>query len=146
MYRLFKNVATPHMLWGGATVLTYQLVLDFMTHHNHTSNRPAFIDHTLAMTILGAGAGAMTGKGGPTRMFTGAFFAFSTLAPLTWWVAMQGLLPGSARKPANIFYEDGVTKEEVARFQHMDQIENLAHNMQARPGYGYERLNMRFDN
>jgi len=94
-WRLFKNVATPHMLWGGATVLTYQLVIDFMTHHNHTSNRPAFIDHTLAMTILGTAAGAMTGKGGPTRMFTGAFFALTTLAPLTWWVKMQGLLPGS---------------------------------------------------
>lgn len=93
------------------------------------------------MTILGAATGAMTGKGGPTRMFTGAFFALTTLGPLTWWVKMQGLLPAARSKPANIFYEDGVTKEEVARFQHMDQIENLAHNMQARPGYGYERLN-----
>ena len=91
------------------------------------------------MTLIAAGAGALTGKGGPQRMFTFSFFALTTLAPLTWWVKMQGLGPATQRKPANIFYEDGVTKEEVARFQAMDEIENLAHNMHARPGYGYER-------
>ena len=106
---MFKNIAVPHMLYGGATFLGYQLVQDFMTHHNHTSNRPQIIDHTIALTLIGAFAGGLTGRGGLNRMIVGAFFAFTTLSPLTWWVKMQGLVPGATRKPANIFYENGVT-------------------------------------
>jgi hypothetical protein len=40
-------------------------------------------------------------------------------------------------RPANIFYTDDATKEEIERFRNEDQIEILAHNMSCLPGYGY---------
>lgn len=118
------------MLYGGSAMLGYELVKDFMTHHNHTSNRPKIVDHLIAYTIIGGFAGALTGSGGPMRMWQGAFFFGSTLGPVTWWLMMQGgFMPGQHRRPHNIFYEDSCSTEEVARIRHLDEIENLAYNM-----------------
>ena len=114
---MFKQVAIPHMLYGGAAFLGYQLVQDFMTHHNETSNRPKIIDHTIAMVLIGGAAAACTGGGSLWRVWTWMFFFGTIVSPTTWWLKMQGVRPGSyTRRPANIFYENGVTKEEVERF------------------------------
>ena len=108
------------MLYGGSAFLGYQLVFDFLRHHDHTNLRPMIIDHAIAFGLIGAAAGALTGSGSLRRMWVGFLFSFATLAPMTWWLKMQGLRPGSYRRPANIFYEDDVTPDEVARFQAMD--------------------------
>merc|ERR1712083_451576 len=118
-----------------------------MTHHNHGSNRPKIIDHTIAYGLLGGLAGAVTGSGSLMRIWTFVFGSVTMLAPMTYWFMMNGVYPGAShRRPANIFYEDSVTPEEVAQIRAQDEMEILAHNMTAKPGYGFERMNMRFDN
>lgn len=54
-----------------------------------------------------------------------------------WWASLTSGAPGSNLKFHNIFYENNVTADEVARFEAQDQIEILAHNMAATPGYGF---------
>ena len=36
-----------------------------------------------------------------------------------------------------MFYENGVTPEEVERIQALDQLESVAYQMNTTPGYGY---------
>jgi hypothetical protein len=39
----------------------------------------------------------------------------------------NGMHAGATSKPANIFYTDDATKEEIERFTHQDNVEQLAH-------------------
>ena len=45
LMRLFKATAPTHAAWGGAAMLGYHLVIEFLRHHEHTNLRPMFIDH-----------------------------------------------------------------------------------------------------
>lgn len=40
-------------------------------------------------------------------------------------------------RPANIFYTNDASKDEIERFAHEDQVDILAHQMSALPGYGF---------
>jgi len=44
-----------------------------------------FIDHTIAMTVLGMGAAVAFG-GGPKQMVVGAIFSAFTLSPMSYWL------------------------------------------------------------
>lgn len=44
-----------------------------------------FIDHTIAMIILGMGAAVAFG-GGPKQMVVGAIFSGLTLSPMSYWL------------------------------------------------------------
>jgi hypothetical protein len=118
-------------------MLGYHLVLYFLRHHDETNLRPKFLDHTLAMTLVGAVGAAVAFGGSPKHIGTGALFFAATLAPMTYWLSMQGMKPGSMYRHPKIFYTDDATPEEIERFRNQDVTDMLAHEMHARPGYGY---------
>jgi hypothetical protein len=60
----------------------------------------------------------------PKYWFIGGFVGFAIIAPSSWWIWKTGIFNGNNR-PANIFYEDGVSQEEIERIQKLDEIENL---------------------
>ena len=133
-------------MYGGSAFLFYSVGYDVMRHHADTLTRPKIIDHAILLGIIGAASGALTGNGSIRRVVQFTMFFTLTLAPMSWWFKLQGGMPGSYRKPVNIFYENDVTPEEVERFRAMDETEILAHNMSARPGYGFVREQMKFEN
>jgi hypothetical protein len=47
-------------------------------------------------------------------------------------------------KPANVYYVDGTSEEEIERFRHQDQIETIAYQMNSMPGYGMFNKDGRF--
>lgn len=98
----------PYMLTGGSITLSYQLILDFLRHHEETNNdRPFLIDHTIALSLIGTVVGGVMG-GLPRYAFTGFMVSFFLLSPMTWWFYKQGRL-NAVNRPANIFYENNVS-------------------------------------
>ena len=96
-----------------------------------------FFDHTLAMSLVGGFGGACYAGGSPKHIATGALFFGATLGPIIYWLKLQGMRPGQMNRPTQIHYTDDCTKEEIERFRNQDVTEMLAHEMSARPGYGY---------
>ncbi len=124
------------MLIGGSVTLSYQLIFDYLRHHEeHNNDRPLYFDHMFALSAIGAVSLGMYG-GLPRFWFTGAFIGGMLLAPMSWWVYKQGRINGQVR-PSNIFYENSVTREEVDRIRHLDEVESLGLALAAQPGYGY---------
>lgn len=117
--------------------MTYHLVHYWLRHHDETNLRPAIVDHTIAMSVIGIGCGGFILGGSPVAMFQGFLFSFFLASPITYWLKLQGMKPGSMNKQPSVYYVDGTTEEEISRFRHQDQIETLAHQMGALPGYGY---------
>ena len=132
-----KHTAPTHALYGGGLTLSYHLIHEFLRHHDHNNLRPMIVDHQIAMSILGAGFGGLALSGSPYAMFQGFLFFFFLLGPITYWLKLQGIRPGAMNRPPAVMYQHGTTEEEIARFRHQDQIETLAHQMGALPGYGY---------
>ena len=62
---MMKHTMPTHMMWGGVTVWTYNFVFEFLRHHEHTNLRPMFIDHSIAMLVLGLGFGMAAMGGSP---------------------------------------------------------------------------------
>ena len=121
---------------GGSMTLSYQLIFDFLRHHEETNiDRPLYFDHMLATTIIGAFTGGIW-AGLPKYWFTGGFLGGFLIAPMTWWLYKQGSI-NALHRPHNIFYESTVSQEEVDRFRQLDAIEELGATMKAQPGYGY---------
>ena len=131
-----KNVITPYMLIGGSVTLSYQLIFDYLRHHEESNNdRPLYFDHVKACTLIGAVSLGMWGAM-PRYWFTGAFLGGMLIAPMSWWLYKHGRING-ANRHSNIFYDNGVSQDEVDRIRHIDAIESLGSVMQALPGYGY---------
>ena len=78
------------------------------------------------MTLIGGVASACI-SGSPRHVIAGSLFSALTLGPMLWWLKLQGNAPGQMNRPANIFYTDDASKDEIERFIHEDQIEILAH-------------------
>lgn len=107
--------------------LGYQLFFDVLRHHDEANLRPKFLDHCLAMTLIGVVGTALTAGTRPAYLVGGALFFGLTLGPITWWLGKNATFRGGHMMPANVFYEDDTTPEEIARFQAQDQAEMLAH-------------------
>lgn len=135
-YRWMKSTITPYMLIGGSATLSYQLIFDYLRHHEEGNNdRPLYFDHMYALTLIGAVSMGMYG-GMPRFWFTGAFIGGMLVAPMSWWLIKQGRINAQAR-PSNIFYENSVNREELERIHNLDAIESLGSALAAQPGYGY---------
>ena len=127
---------TPYMLIGGSVTLSYQLIFDYLHHHDTTkADRPVYFDHLKACTIIGAFSLGMYGAM-PRFWFTGAFVGGMMIAPMSWWLLKHGRLNGQGRH-SNIFYTNDCSQEEVDRIRHLDAIESLGSSLQAKPGFGY---------
>ncbi len=125
----------PYAATGGSLALSYQLIVDFLNHHETNKDRPKVIDHFVATTILGTVIGTIMG-GRPRYTFVGFLVSATLFAPMSWWVYKHARINAQSR-PSNIFYENSVTQEELERIQQLDMIENLGAQMQSKPGYGY---------
>lgn len=87
-FRLMKHTMPTHAMWGGSAMLTYHLVIEYLRHHEHTNLRPMFIDHSIAMMVLGLGFGAVALGGSPMHLFQGATFSTLMLGPVTYWIKL----------------------------------------------------------
>jgi hypothetical protein len=72
------------------------------------------MDHCFATTFIGTAVGAIVGKKIRTAVACGTF-SLITLAPLLWWYSFS-MRPGCGNQPARIYYEHGVTEDEIKRF------------------------------
>ena len=143
VFRFFLNTAPAHAAYGGSVFLAYTLIYETLRHHDEDNRRPKFIDHTFAMTVIGAvGFGIQLGFL-PRHLAQGALVGGATLGPMLWWLKLNAKFGGNIQ-PSNIFYEDDVTQEEVARYRAQDVTEQLAHEMMTMPGYGYITKDQRF--
>ena len=92
------------MLLGGSAFLGYDLILEFMRHHDETNLRPFIIDHLIATSIISTIGGFIA-----TNSIHGAFASF-LLFGLTggiithWGYKMNGFRPGGAPTAALIYY------------------------------------------
>ena len=50
--RLFKNTAVRGGMYGAGASLAYSLIFYYLRHHDEETTRPAYIDHTLSVTLL----------------------------------------------------------------------------------------------
>jgi hypothetical protein len=55
---------------------------------------------------------------------------------MTYWFKSYAM-SNFGLKSANIFYEDGVTQDEIDKIRYKDEIETLGDHMQSVPAYGY---------
>jgi len=85
LYRLLKHTAPRQMAVGAAVFLGYDLVIEFMRHHDETNLRPKIIDHVTAMSVIGTigGFAATNSIRGAAQgfLFFGIQFGF-----LSYWV------------------------------------------------------------
>mgnify|MGYP006889525018 CR=1 FL=1 len=135
-WRLFRHVAPTHALFGGSVVLSYNLVFEFLRHHDEVNLRPMIFDHQLAVTLVGSLASAAIMGGSPKHFATGAIFSFFTIGPILYWMKLQGMRPGAHNRTPGIYYTDECSKDDIERFNHQDQVEQLAYQMGSQPGYG----------
>lgn len=120
--RLLKSVLGRYALMGAGLTLSYTLINDFLRHHDEANSRPRFFDHMIATTLVGTGIGAMIFKH-PLHVFCSGFFSIMLVTPISWWFKNHSML--NKTRPANIFYENGTTQEEIERFRMQDQMESI---------------------
>ena len=126
-FRMFRQVLGRYALGGAALAVSYQVIIEWgLRHHDEANRRPAYLDHTLATTLIGGVTGMLIFKH-PLHIFSSFFFSAVLVAPTLWWFANASRM-NPTRAP-NIFYENTCTKEEIERYRHQDMIENLGQTM-----------------
>lgn len=141
--RLLAQVAPKHMALGGTAVVGYDLVREFLRHHEETNTRPKIIDHLIATSVVGSGAGlymANTVRGA----LQGFLFLGLMCGIVSWWALSVSMRPGRPVNNANFYYDKDVTAEERERIEAMDQAETLAWRMCQEPGYGLVQVNQAY--
>lgn len=98
------------MLLGGSLFLGYDLIIDFLRHHDETNPRPMIFDHLLAMSTLGT-VGGFIATNSLQGAFAGFLFFGINVGLLTYWGMTMGNKPLSGPAPMLTYYEDGVTQE-----------------------------------
>jgi hypothetical protein len=81
------------------------------------------------MTIMGGVSAVAMMGGGPKSFLIGSIFNFFTLGPILWWLKLNGNCAGQMNRPANVFYTADATKEEIERFTHQDQVDQITFSM-----------------
>lgn len=95
MFRMLKHVAPRHMAIGASIFLGYDLILEFLRHHDEQNPRPKIIDHVFAMSVIGTVGGLMatnTIRGG----FQGFLFFGIQFGFLSHWMMEMGTRPGAS--------------------------------------------------
>ena len=87
LFRLIQMTAPRHIMIGASVFVGYDLLMEFMRHHDELNQRPKVIDHVIAMSVLGTVGGFMASNS-IQGAFGGFLFVGINLGLLTWW-AMQ---------------------------------------------------------
>ena len=132
---MVKHVAPKHMAIGGSIFLSYDLITEFMRHHDENNLRPKLVDHMIAMCLIGTFGGLMTFNT-IRGAFQGFLFFGINIGLLTYWAMCMGTRPGAGIASSNMYYDKDVTQAEKERFEMLDQTEILAYNMGIKPAYG----------
>ena len=137
MARLAVAICTRHACIGGAMMVSYFGIQELLRHHKESVPRSRFMDHTIAFTLISTGVGAYN-CATPWGVFCWGFMGLTVGAPLTWYLKVR--TGANSMRASNIFYENSCSAEEVERFRHQDEIENLGMQFSKQPGYGYHML------
>lgn len=113
-FRLFKQTAPTHAMAGAATFLGYRALCHVLRSNDHKNIRPYFFDHVVATGLIAAAWGASVFRT-PRAAMGGLVIGTLTLAPMSYWLFLNGRM-GNGNRPANIWYENDVSKEDIARF------------------------------
>ena len=76
-----------HALVGGGAFLSYELLREFMRHHQDTLRRPEIVDHTLAFTILGMAGSVAFFPGTIGQLALNGAVAGHLAGLGTWWIS-----------------------------------------------------------
>ena len=129
---------------GASVFVGYDLIIEFMRHHDELNKRPMIIDHLVAMSLIGTVGGWMA-----TNTIQGAFGGFLffglNVGFLSYWAMKQGTRPAAGPTAVQFYYDKDVTPEEKERFEMLDQVDILAHNMGSQPGYGLVQVGHAFE-
>ena len=134
---MVKAASGRYALMGGAIVMGYNAIIDYMRHHEEADPRPMYVDHAVATTLTASVASAFYATRPLTVFYTG-LFSFILVSPFSWWFMKNGVDGGSLRAP-NVFYQNDCTEEEIERYRHQDMIEDAAARMRLEHAYGYHK-------
>ncbi len=141
---MIQHTAPRHMMVGGSVFLAYDLIFDFLRHHDETNMRPKIIDHVFAMSCIGTVGGFMA-----TNSIRGAFQGFLfvglNLGFMSYWAMTMGNRPNAGQASALIYYDADVSKEEKERLEMQDQLDILTYNMMSKPAYGLADVSTKFE-
>lgn len=73
-----------YMGLGGAIVVGYHGIRDYMRHHDEANPRPLWFDHLYTTMIMGTIGGAFV-FGSLEKIAMTTFFSGMIVAPFTWW-------------------------------------------------------------
>jgi len=82
--RFFTKVAAPYAVLGGGIALTYQLILDFLNHHETNADKPSWINHLIATSLIGTVSGGVFG-GRPKMALVGFMTSTLIVFPMAMW-------------------------------------------------------------
>ena len=105
---MLKETAPRHMITGGSVFLGYDVLMEWMRHHDETNLRPKIVDHLITMSIIGS-IGGFIATNSIRGAFQGFLFFGLNLGLLTYWAMSMGMRPGAGPATPSIFYEAGVT-------------------------------------
>ena len=143
-YRMLKHTAPRHMAMGVGVFLGYDLIMEFLRHHDETNKRPKIVDHLFAMSVIGT-VGGLLATNTPRGAFQGFLWFGIQIGFCTHWIMEMGTYPGaSLAKPVSFHYDADVTKEEKERIEMIDQLDILTYNLSKDPGYGMIQINQKW--
>ena len=113
-FRLFKQTAPTHALAGALTFLGYRGICHVLRSNDRNNVRPFFFDHCMA-TALVTGTWGLSVGGTMKNGIAGLVIGGLTLGPMSYWLYLNGRM-GNGNRPATVWYENDVSKEDIARF------------------------------
>ena len=131
------------MIASGSAFLSYDIITEWLRHHDEANQRPKLIDHLFAMSLIGTVGGFMA-----FNTFRGAFQGFlyvgMNIGLLSYWAMAMGNQAGASFSPSNVYYDADVSPAEKERIEMLDQQNILAWNMTCKPGYGLVQLQSKY--
>ena len=85
VFRMFRGVLGPYAFGAGGAFLLYTLIHDELVHHDEANNRPRFLDHAFALTVVGT-LGGIYFLNHPFHIFCSGLFSLTIAAPTSWFM------------------------------------------------------------